>query len=74
MEGALRRLAGAIGLGKRSSPLSIAWRETPSMGGIATRSVVLDLSLIPRGRYRLKLELTPSGSPPVTAVRMIEIR
>ena len=74
MEGGLRRLAEAIGLGKRSSPLSIAWRETPSMGGIATRSVVLDLSLIPRGRYKLKLELTPNGSPPVTAARMIEIR
>jgi hypothetical protein len=74
MEGALRRLAEAIGLGKRSSPLSIAWRETPSMGGIASRSVVLDLSLIPRGRYRLKLELTPSGSPPVTSTRIIEIR
>jgi hypothetical protein len=74
VEGGLRRLAQAIGLGKRSSPLSIAWRETPSMGGIATRSVVLDLSLIPRGRYKLKLELTPSGSPPVTAARMIEIK
>jgi hypothetical protein len=72
--GALRRLAQAIGLGKRSSPLSIAWRETPSMGGIASRSVVLDLSLIPRGRYKLKLELTPSGSPPVTSSRMIEIK
>ena len=74
MEGRLRRLAEAIGLGKRSSPLSIAWRETPSMGGIASRSVVLDLSLIPRGRYKLKLELTPSGSPPVTSTRTIEIR
>lgn len=74
VEGALRRLAVAIGLGKRSSPLSIAWRETPSMGGIASRSVVLDLSLIPRGRYKLKLELTPSGSPPVTSTRIIEIR
>jgi len=73
-EGALRKLAEAIGLGKRSSPLSIAWRETPSLGGIATRSVVLDLSLIPRGRYKLKLELTPSGSPPVTSTRTIEIR
>jgi hypothetical protein len=74
MEGGLRRLAQAIGLGKRSSPLSIAWRETPSMGGIASRSVVLDLSLIPRGRYKLKLELTPSSSPPVSAGRIIEIK
>jgi hypothetical protein len=72
-QGAIRRLAESIGLGKRSTPLSIAWRETPALGGIATRSVVLDLSLIPRGRYGLKLELTPSGSPPVTSTRVIDI-
>lgn len=71
--GTLRRLAESIGLGKRSTPLSIAWRETPALGGIATRSVVLDLTLIPRGRYRLKLELTPAGSPPVTSTRVIDI-
>jgi len=61
-----------IGLGK-STPMSIAWRETPVLGGIASRSVVLDLSLIPRGRYRLKLELTPRAGPPVTSTRVIEI-
>lgn len=72
-EGALRKLAEAIGLGRRTAPLSIAWNETPTLHGVATRSVVLDLSLIPRGRYRLKLELTPGRSPPVTATRVIEI-
>jgi hypothetical protein len=72
-EGALRKLAQSIGLGARSTPLSIAWRETPTLGGIATRSVVLDLSLIPRGHYRLKLELTPAGSPPVSTTRIIDI-
>jgi hypothetical protein len=72
-EGILRKLAQSIGLTTRSTPLSIAWRETPALGGIATRSVVLDLSLIPRGHYRLKLELTPAGSPPVSATRIIDI-
>jgi hypothetical protein len=72
--GTLRRLAEAIGLGQRSTPMSIAWHETPSLGGIATRSVVLDLSLIPRGKYRLKLELAPSGGPPVVSSRLIEIQ
>jgi len=67
-----RKLAEVIGLGK-STPMSIAWRETPTLGGIASRSVVLDLSLIPRGRYRLKLELTPRSGPPVTSTRVIEI-
>jgi tetratricopeptide (TPR) repeat protein len=69
----LRKLVESIGLGKRSTPMSIAWRETPALGGIATRSVVLDLSLIPRGRYRLKLELTPKNGPPVTSTRIIDI-
>jgi hypothetical protein len=69
----LRKLVESIGLGKQSTPMSIAWRETPVMGGIATRSVVLDLSLIPRGRYRLKLELTPKNGPPVTSSRILEI-
>jgi hypothetical protein len=72
-EGVLRKLAQSIGLGARSTPLSISWRETPALGAIATRSVVLDLSLIPRGHYRLKLELTPAGSPPVSTTRIIDI-
>ncbi len=72
--GTLTKLIEAIGLGKKSTPLSIAWRETPALGGIATRSVVLDLSLIPRGRYRLKLELTPNTSAPASATRVIDIR
>ena len=69
----LRKLVESIGLGKQSTPMSIAWRETPVFGGIATRSVVLDLSLIPRGRYKLKLEMIPRAGPPVTSTRVIDI-
>ncbi|MEP6904512.1 MAG: hypothetical protein ABI875_00435 [Gemmatimonadales bacterium] len=72
-EGIFRKLAQSIGLTTRSTPLNIAWRETPARGGVATRSVVLDLSLIPRGHYRLKLELAPAGSPPVSTTRVIDI-
>jgi hypothetical protein len=70
----LRRFAESIGLSKRSTPMSIAWHETPTLLGVATRSVVLDLSLVPHGKYRLKLELQPRSGPPVTSVRTIEIR
>jgi len=69
----LRKFVESIGLGKQSTPMSIAWRETPALGGIATRSVVLDLSLIPRGRYKLKLEMIPRAGPPVTSTRVIDI-
>lgn len=74
MSSGLRKLVESIGLGKRSTPMSIAWRETPALGGIATRSVVLDLSLIPRGQYKLNLELTPRAGPPITSTRIIEIK
>ncbi len=73
-EGSLRRMAESIGVGRRTSPISIAWRETPAAGGIATRSVVLDLSLIPRGKYVLKLEATPRGQGGATSSRVLEIR
>jgi len=73
-EGGLRRLAESIGVARRASPISIAWRESPSAGGIATRSVVLDLSLIPRGKYVLKLEAAPQGQGGTTSSRVLDIR
>lgn len=73
-QGNLRRIATSIGLGRRASPIRIAWREMPSPGGIATRSVTLDLSLIPRGKYILKLEATPPGRGGVSSSRIIDVR
>lgn len=73
-ERSLRRVAESIGLGRRSTPISIAWRESPSLGGIATRSVVLDLSLISRGKYVLKLDATPPGQRGVSTSRVIDVR
>lgn len=70
----LRRIGESIGLAARSSPLSITWRETPGTGSISTRSVVLDLSLVPRGRYQLRVEASPSGVAPAAASRVIEIQ
>ncbi len=72
--GSLRRIAESIGIGRRSSPIKIAWREYPSLGGVATRSVVLDLSLIPNGKYVIKLDATPVGQDAVTTSRIIHIR
>jgi len=73
-ERALRRIVESIGLAKRATPMSIAWRDTPSSTGIATRSVVLDLSLLPKGKYEVKIELKPASSSPVVATRSIQIR
>ena len=71
---ALRRIGQSIGLAPRSSPLNIRWSETPAAGGISSRSVVLDLSLIPRGRYELRVEVNPAGKPVAASSRIVEIR
>ncbi len=73
-QSALRRIGESIGLAPRTSPLNIAWRESPRAGGISARSVVLDLSLIPRGKYVLSVEVRPSGKSPAVSSRQIEIR
>ncbi len=66
--GALRRLGESIGLASRMSPLRIQWNQVNG-STIAYRAVVLDLSLIPQGKYQLRLE---TGSAATT--RTIEIR
>ncbi len=73
-QGPLERLGQAIGVSPRVNPLSISWRENPSLGSITTRSVILDLSLIPRGKYSLRVEATPSSQAPASTTRIIEIR
>jgi hypothetical protein len=70
----IRRIGESIGLAPRSSALNISWRDTPGAGVISTRSVVLDLSLIPRGKYQLRVEARPAGRPPASASRTIEIQ
>jgi hypothetical protein len=73
-QGPLERLGQAIGVSPRVNPLSISWRENPTLGSITTRSVILDLSLIPRGKYSLRVEATPSSQAPASTTRIIEIR
>jgi hypothetical protein len=73
-ENAFRRIVESIGLAKRTAPMSIAWRDTPPISGIAARSVVLDLSLLPKGKYEIKVEMKPAGSAPVVSTRSIEIQ
>lgn len=72
-QSAWRRIGESIGLAPRTSPLHIAWRDTPSLGGISSRSMVLDMSLVPRGRYILRVEVSPSGRIARTSSRSIEI-
>ena len=70
---ALRRFGETIGIVTKASPINIGWRDTPT-AGIAARSVVLDLSLIPRGRYQLSVEVKPTGRAAVSGSREIDVR
>ena len=54
--------------------LSLQWREAPAVaGGIASRGIVVDLSHLQAGRYRMQLTLTSGTELPIVAERSIEI-
>lgn len=72
--GTIRRIGESIGLARRATPLNIAWRDTPGLGSISARSIVLDLSLVPRGRYELTVGVQPKGKPPATSRRTILVQ
>ena len=65
---AFRKIGESIGLTTKSSPLSIRWTQTMSLTSVTARSVVLDLSLIPKGKYRLRIEAGPASTS-----RLIEL-
>jgi hypothetical protein len=72
--GTLRRLGESIGLASKSSPLTIRWNQMMSVGSVTSRSVVLDLSLIPKGKYLLRVETGPDEKRIATTSRVIEIQ
>lgn len=72
--GAFRQIGESVGLASKSSPLSIRWTQTMSLGSVTARSVVLDLSLIPRGKYHLRIDLGAEGRPVAATSRAIEIK
>lgn len=66
--GAFRRLGESIGLASRMSPLKIQWNQVNG-STIAYRAVVLDLSLIPAGKYDLTIQTSSAVN-----TRTIEVR
>jgi hypothetical protein len=68
----LRRAFRALRVAPRFSPLSIRWQENGAAGVLSARSVLLDLSLVPPGKYAVKLEV--GNSPAATTTRVIEVK
>jgi hypothetical protein len=68
----LKRAFRALRIAPRFSPLSIRWQENGAAGVLSARSVLLDLSLVPPGKYAVKLEV--GNSLAATATRVIEVK
>ena len=71
-EGFFRRTFRALRIAPRVTPLNIRWRENGASGVLSARSVLLDLSLVPAGKYTVKLEV--GNYPLATASRIIEVK
>ena len=70
--GLLRRTFRALRIAPRLTPLNIRWQENGASGVLSARSVLLDLSLVPAGKYAVKLEV--GNYPMAIASRIIEVR
>ena len=71
-ESLLRRTFRALRIAPQLSPLNIRWQENGSSGVLSARSVLLDLSLVPAGKYAVKLEV--GNSPTAATSRVIEVK
>ena len=71
-EGLLRRAFRALRIAPKMSPLNIRWQENGAAGVLSPRSVLLDLSLVPAGRYAVRLAVGNDSS--AVASRTIEVR
>jgi len=71
-QGLLRRTFRALRIAPKLTPLNIRWQENGASGVLSPRSVMLDLSLVPAGKYAVKLEV--GNSPTATASRIIEVK
>lgn len=71
-ESLLRRTFRALRIAPKLSPINIRWRENGAAGVLSARTVVLDLSLVPAGKYAVKLEV--GSAPAATTQRIIEVK
>ncbi|HMI49674.1 MAG TPA: hypothetical protein VK481_13455 [Gemmatimonadaceae bacterium] len=71
-ESLLRRAFRALRIAPKLSPLNIRWQENGASGVLSARSVLLDLSLVPAGKYAVKLEV--GNSPTAATSRIIEVK
>jgi len=70
----LRRAAERLGLATRAQPVRVQWREQPDGAtGIAARYVVIGLSELASGAYRIRLTVHAGDGPAASAERVIDV-
>jgi hypothetical protein len=66
-----RWLAQALRLTQRDMPIGVGWREASGVQGVLYKSIVLDLSQLPRGTYQIEVAV---GEPPYRSTTSREFR
>jgi hypothetical protein len=69
----LRRLAERTRLADKTQPVRVGFDERPAGGAVSARSLLVDVSTIPAGEYRLTLTVR-SGDRILTRSRAIDVR
>lgn len=72
--GVLRWLAQALRITPRDSRLAVQWHESHGGSGIIARSVVLDLSQLPSGNYRVTVSAGPDDLHRTVTARDVTLR
>jgi hypothetical protein len=70
-DGFLRRAFRVLRIAPKQTPLNIRWQDNGAAGVLSARAVVLDLSLVPEGKYSVKLEVGHERG--AIASRVIEV-
>jgi hypothetical protein len=73
-ESLLRRAFRVLRIAPKAMPLNIRWQENGAAGVMSPRSVLLDLSAVPSGKYAVKLEVGTPSSGGTSTTRIIEVK
>jgi len=71
--GWLRRAGQRAGLVRRPARVTFGWRESQRGVGVAPRALIIDLSGLDPGGYRVEVKLVAEGEAPLSTSRRIEI-
>ena len=70
-DGFFKRAFRVLRIAAKQTPLNIRWQDNGAAGVLSARAVMLDLSLVPEGKYSVKLEV--GNDPGAVSSRVIEV-